>query len=43
MGQAWEMVRMGREDIVLAGGSEAPLVPVAVAGFNALRALSRFQ
>ena len=41
MGQAWEMVRTGREDIVLAGGTEAPLVPVAVAGFNALRALSR--
>ena len=43
MGQAWEMVRQGREDIVLAGGSEAPLVPVAVAGFNALRALSRLN
>ena len=41
MGQAWEMVRHGREDIVLAGGTEAPLVPVSVAGFNALRALSR--
>ena len=27
----------------MAGGSEAPLVPVAVAGFNALRALSRFN
>ena len=43
MGQAWEIVRQGREDVVLAGGSEAPLVPVAVAGFNALRALSRFN
>ncbi len=43
MGQAWEMVRLGREDIMLAGGSEAPLVPVAVAGFNALRALSRLN
>ena len=43
MGQAWEMVRQGREDIVLAGGSEAALVPVAVAGFNALRALSRLN
>ena len=43
MGQAWEMVRTGREDIMLAGGSEAPLVPVAVAGFNALRALSRLN
>ena len=41
MGQAWGMVRTGREDIVLAGGTEAPLVPVSVAGFNALRALSR--
>ena len=41
MGQAWEMLRTGREDIVLAGGAEAPLVPVSVAGFNALRALSR--
>ena len=41
MGQAWEMVRTGREDIVIAGGTEAPLVPVSVAGFNALRALSR--
>jgi 3-oxoacyl-[acyl-carrier-protein] synthase II len=41
IGQAWEMVRTGREDIVLAGGAEAPLVPVSMAGFNALRALSR--
>ena len=41
MGQAWEMLRTGREDVVLAGGAEAPLVPVSVAGFNSLRALSR--
>ena len=43
VGQGWAMIRRGQEDIVLAGGSEAPLVPVAVAGFNALRALSRFN
>jgi 3-oxoacyl-[acyl-carrier-protein] synthase II len=43
LGQAWAMIKRGQEDIVLAGGSEAPLVPVAVAGFNALRALSRFN
>ena len=43
LGQGWAMIRRGQEDIVLAGGSEAPLVPVAVAGFNALRALSRFN
>ena len=27
----------------MAGGSEAPIVPIAVAGFNSLRALSRFN
>lgn len=43
LGQAWAMIKRGQEDIVLAGGSEAPVVPVAVAGFNALRALSRFN
>jgi 3-oxoacyl-[acyl-carrier-protein] synthase II len=43
LGQAWEMVRRGQEDVVLAGGSEAPIYPIAVAGFNALRALSRFN
>ena len=43
LGQAWAMIRRGQEDVVLAGGSEAPVVPVAVAGFNALRALSRFN
>jgi len=43
LGQGWAMIRRGQEDIVLAGGSEAPVVPIAVAGFNALRALSRFN
>ena len=41
LGQGWDMVRRGQEDVVLAGGSEAPIYPIAVAGFNALRALSR--
>ena len=43
LGQGWEMIIRGQEEIVLAGGSEAPIYPVAVAGFNALRALSRFN
>ena len=43
LGQASAMIKRGQEDIVLAGGSEAPVVPIAVAGFNALRALSRFN
>ena len=41
IGQAWEMVRRDEADIVLAGGSEAPVCPIAVAGFNSLHALSR--
>ncbi len=41
LGQGWEMVQRGQEDVVLAGGSEAAIYPIAVSGFNALRALSR--
>ena len=41
IGQAFEMIGRGEVDIALAGGSEAPLCPIAVAGFNSLRALSR--
>ena len=43
LGQGWEMIRRGQADVILAGGSEAPIVPIAVAGFNSLRALSRFN
>tara|TARA_B100000749_G_C18350153_1_gene432895 strand:+ start:221 stop:994 length:774 start_codon:yes stop_codon:yes gene_type:complete len=35
------MISRGDVDFVLAGGSEAPICPIAVAGFGALRALSR--
>jgi 3-oxoacyl-[acyl-carrier-protein] synthase II len=41
IGQAGEMIRRDEVDIVIAGGSEAPICPIAVAGFNSLRALSR--
>jgi 3-oxoacyl-[acyl-carrier-protein] synthase II len=34
------MIERGDADVVLAGGSEAPLVPLALAGFAAMRALS---
>ncbi|HEU0020736.1 MAG TPA: beta-ketoacyl-ACP synthase II [Dehalococcoidia bacterium] len=43
LGQGWEMIRRGQADVVLAGGSEAPITPLAVAGFNSCRALSRFN
>ena len=43
LGQGWEMIRRGQADVVIAGGSEAPISPIAVAGFNACKALSRFN
>ena len=43
LGQGWEMIRRGQADVVLAGGSEAPISPISVAGFNSLRALSRYN
>ncbi len=33
-------IRRGEADIMISGGTEAPLVPLTIAGFNAMRALS---
>ena len=41
IGAGWELISKGRADVVLAGGAEAPITPLGVAGFNALRAVSR--
>lgn len=38
--QAADLVRLGRADVVLAGGAEAPIHPVILGGFAAMRALS---
>ena len=35
-----EMIRSGRADVVMAGGTEAAIVPVNVASFAVMRALS---
>jgi len=40
LGEALEWIRRGAADVVLAGGAEAPLAPLGVAGFAAMRALS---
>ena len=37
---AIEMIRSGRADIVLAGGTEAAIIPLNIAAFAAMRALS---
>ena len=41
IGQAYDMIKLGRADIMLGGGSEAPLTVYTFAAFNALRVLSR--
>ena len=41
IGRGLELIRTGRADIVLAGGAEAMIHPVVLAGFAAMRALSR--
>jgi 3-oxoacyl-[acyl-carrier-protein] synthase II len=40
IGYAIEMIRSGRADVVLAGGTEAAIIPLNVAAFAAMRALS---
>jgi 3-oxoacyl-[acyl-carrier-protein] synthase II len=41
IGDGYDAIRLGRADVMLCGGSEAGITPVAVAGFAAMRALSR--
>jgi len=40
IGQACETIRHGEAKIMVAGGTEAPVMPICIAAFNAARALS---
>lgn len=40
IGEAFDALRSGKADVMLTGGSEAAFVPIAVAGFAAMKALS---
>jgi 3-oxoacyl-[acyl-carrier-protein] synthase II len=40
IGYAMEMIRSGRADVVVAGGTEAAMHPMPIAGFAAMQALS---
>ena len=40
IGDAYEMIRRGDADVMIAGGSEASITPLGVGGFAAMRALS---
>jgi 3-oxoacyl-[acyl-carrier-protein] synthase II len=40
IGESWRIIKFGDADIFLAGGSEASIVAIGLAGFGAMRALS---
>jgi 3-oxoacyl-[acyl-carrier-protein] synthase II len=40
IGESWRIIKFGDADIFLAGGSEASIVEIGLAGFSAMRALS---
>ncbi len=40
IGESWRMIKFGDADIFLAGGSEASIVAIGLAGFSAMKALS---
>jgi 3-oxoacyl-[acyl-carrier-protein] synthase II len=40
IGEAWRMIRFGDADLFLAGGTESAIVPLGMAGFGAMKALS---
>ncbi|MBE3595845.1 MAG: beta-ketoacyl-ACP synthase II [Hydrogenibacillus sp.] len=40
IGEASEMIRRGSADVMIAGGSEATIRPLALAGFSSMKALS---
>src|SRR5262245_36440506 len=40
LGDAFEIIRRGAADVMIAGGSEAAITPMGIGGFGAMRALS---
>lgn len=40
IGEAFKTIRLGDADVIITGGSEAPITPLALAGFCSMRAMS---
>jgi len=43
VGEATEMIRRNQADVILAGGSEAAIIPIAMSGLGVMGALSTWQ
>ncbi len=41
LGEATDQIRLGRADVMLAGGAEAAVTPIGIASFNSMKALSK--
>ncbi|WP_058485888.1 beta-ketoacyl-ACP synthase II [Defluviitalea phaphyphila] len=41
IGEAFHTIKKGRADVIIAGGAEASITPLSVAGFSSLQALSK--
>ena len=41
IGEGLDAIRLGRADVMICGGTEAPITSVGIAGFGAMRAISR--
>ena len=41
IGDGMDAIRLGRADVMICGGTEAPVTSVSIAGFGAMRAISR--
>ncbi|MGB9813447.1 MAG: beta-ketoacyl-ACP synthase II [Thermovenabulum sp.] len=40
IGEAFKILQEGRADVIIAGGTEAPITPLSIAGFSSMKALS---
>jgi 3-oxoacyl-[acyl-carrier-protein] synthase II len=40
IGQAYNIIRLGEAKVIIAGGTEAPIMPIVIAAFSNIRALS---
>ena len=40
IGQAYEAIKLGHAKVIIAGGTEAPIMPIVIAAFSNIRALS---